>query len=240
MYNHKRSWKCLKVLHHTTGPRRRLAVTTGSHYTSVSLFSGLNNNFAGRDVVGGYYLMMPVDKEAISTSVLQPEPWHWTSKHREAHTPSRSHSKGHFMFDNFWLLQNVHPLSGGQLPWQPDAVYRLFFDGHRGMTDFTGTSQGEGEKCRGIKRGKWGTGTSEEPQPLVATKKSMFDHYSTVCPLPSLGRLFSPRGAPARMWAALTTQELCDWEWIMTGRLRNQIWLTDNQMGSKPNWGTWS
>lgn len=58
----------MKVFHHTTG----LAGSDNKPLLSicVCIFPLLNNYFAAKYAGAGYYLMIPVDKEAISTPTL--------------------------------------------------------------------------------------------------------------------------------------------------------------------------
>lgn len=112
----------------------------------------------------------------------------------ERQTPStRSRRRGHFTFDNFWLPQRARRLYGGKLPWQPAAECWLFFDGHRGMSDFTGTRQREVGNRGELGGGKGGRkGMSQAPQPGPPTKESMCNHYSSVSLFLSWADFFFP------------------------------------------------
>lgn len=71
MYNHKRSSKCMKESHLTTGLAGEGWQRQQAPIIHLCLhFPRRNNKFPAKYAVAGHYLVIPVDKEAISAPTL--------------------------------------------------------------------------------------------------------------------------------------------------------------------------
>lgn len=109
-------------------------------------FPVLNNNFAAKYVVAGHYLMIPVDKEAISTPPPSPKLWRWTGRTRSrslsviAEDTSRL-TTSDYLSVRAWVVRRWTPLTASL---QSGRVLVIFWRAPTGMSDFTGTSQREG------------------------------------------------------------------------------------------------
>lgn len=197
-------------------------------------FPLLNNNFAAKYAVAGHYLTIPVDKEAISTPTLQPKLWCWTGKRTPSSQPQQRTLQ-------IWQLLITSACTPVVRRWTPltagsrVAECWLFFDGHRRMSDFTGTSQREGgnggKKMK--KRHVMGSTAS------TANKRKCVQSLFICLRFLSWAEFFFFFPAPAKTGLAPTTQALSVCDLIMTERLGNHIWLTDSQTGLLPKRGKW-
>lgn len=156
------------------------------------------------------YLMIPVDKEAISTPTLQPELCCWTKRTQTVLSVIAEDTSHLTTFDYLGVYASCQAVNSPDSQSQSGGVLVIFWRAQKDVWFHRYSPKGreemEGNTAKGKKMKKRHVMGSTSP--LLPTKWSVCNHYSSVSLFLSWADFFSL--IPAKAGVALTTQELSD------------------------------